>query len=253
MLKKILSFFIQAPKAPSEPELPPKKINVLITSGGTKIQIDRVRSITNMSKGTFGAKIADNFIYGDIENYNPHIRFLRAKESKEPVLFARAELSCDILNYVTFDDYSKELDKELARKPDIVILAAAVSDYGVENFVDGKIRTSDDELVIRLKPLPKLIATVRDKVGPKTVICGFKLLVDSTGEELKAACEKSLIGNKLDVIIGNDLRDIKNSNHILTVGKMVDGKAVFSKHEAKDCDLSAVVCDACIEALERNH
>ena len=36
-------------------------MKILITSGGTKVSIDRVRSITNMSQGTFGSRIADAF------------------------------------------------------------------------------------------------------------------------------------------------------------------------------------------------
>lgn len=36
-------------------------MNILITSGETKIPIDLVRSITNMSRGTFGSKICGAF------------------------------------------------------------------------------------------------------------------------------------------------------------------------------------------------
>ena len=36
-------------------------MKILITSGGTKVKIDLVRSITNMSRGTFGSQICDSF------------------------------------------------------------------------------------------------------------------------------------------------------------------------------------------------
>ena len=36
-------------------------MKVLITSGGTKVKIDLVRSITNMSSGTFRSQIYDSF------------------------------------------------------------------------------------------------------------------------------------------------------------------------------------------------
>ena len=36
-------------------------MKVLITSGGTKVKMDLVRSITNMSRGTFGSQICDSF------------------------------------------------------------------------------------------------------------------------------------------------------------------------------------------------
>ena len=55
-------------------------MKILITSGGTKIKIDMVRSITNMSKGTFGSKIATEFLRYD----NEHVTFLHAKDSKLP-------------------------------------------------------------------------------------------------------------------------------------------------------------------------
>ncbi len=180
-------------------------VNFLITSGGTKIKIDMVRSITNMSRGTFGSKIADF-----AKQTAAHVSFLCAEESNMP-----QSKPDEVINYVTFEDYAARLNEQLDLQPDIIILAAAVSDYGVDNYVDGKIR-SNDELIIRLKPLPKLISTVRQKC-PNAVICGFKLLVNSTDEELESAAIKSFYDNDCDIVVGNDLRDIKNSNHKLMI------------------------------------
>jgi phosphopantothenoylcysteine synthetase/decarboxylase len=58
---------------------------VLITSGGTKIKIDMVRSITNMSRGTFGAKIADA-----VQEFNDNVTFLCAKNSVMPEYIPRS-------------------------------------------------------------------------------------------------------------------------------------------------------------------
>ena len=63
------------------------------------------------------------------------------------------------------------------------MLAAAVSDFGVSNYVSGKIR-STDEMKIELEPLPKLIGAVKT-IQHKTKLVGFKLLVNSTDEELE--------------------------------------------------------------------
>ena len=61
-----------------------KKIkNILITSGGTKVKIDMVRNITNMSKGTFGSRIAEVF-YDRMNDIN--LYFLGAVNSQKPVL-----------------------------------------------------------------------------------------------------------------------------------------------------------------------
>lgn len=156
-----------------------RKPSFLITSGGTVVPIDSVRKICNMSRGTFGSQIAEKAWRKD-----HNVTFVYAKESKMPKHCLTFETLQDVtyIEYETFDDYAARLDEQLKLQPDIIILAAAVSDYGVENMVEGKIRSGDD-LVIKLKPLPKLIGTVREKC-PNAVICGFKLLVNSTEEEL---------------------------------------------------------------------
>ena len=70
-------------------------MNILVTSGGTKIPIDRVRSITNMSRGTFGSRIADAFWTEGLDRMQDHvlgadieqidkITFFMAKDSKMP-------------------------------------------------------------------------------------------------------------------------------------------------------------------------
>lgn len=220
-------------------------MKVLITSGGTKVKIDAVRSLTNMSKGTFGSKIADSFRYKLNPSETDHyVKFLMAKDSKYPS-------SPFVTKYVyeTFEDYERELFDLLKNyKPDIVVLAAAVSDYGVENYIDGKIR-SNDELIIRLKPLPKLISKVRDVV-PTAVICGFKLLVNSSEAELMSACLDSLTKNRLDMIVGNDLRDIKNNNHKLLIYRKI-GVITHDIYDDKKEDLADVVCKQCIHIAEQ--
>ena len=70
-------------------------MKILITSGGTKVPIDRVRSITNMSHGTFGSRIADAFFNDGLKVFrigNEHgtpiekITFFMAKGSRKPTL-----------------------------------------------------------------------------------------------------------------------------------------------------------------------
>jgi phosphopantothenoylcysteine synthetase/decarboxylase len=142
-----------------------------------------------------------------------------------------------VIGYDNFEDYEHKLFDIIKNKqPDVIVLAAAVSDYGVDNYVDGKIRTSSDEMIIKLKPLPKLISRVRE-YAPNAFIVGFKLLVDSTEEELKQACIDSMNKNKLDMIVGNDLRDIQHDNHTLTLGFWQNGEVIFEKHEKNKCNV----------------
>jgi phosphopantothenoylcysteine synthetase/decarboxylase len=216
------------------------KPTFLLTSGGTKVKIDMVRSITNMSRGTFGSRIAEYILF-----YGYKLSFLHAKESRLPgrLIGGSALLENYIpKTFVTFEDYEKSLNEELKKKPDIIILAAAVSDYGVDNYIDGKIR-SNDALVIKLKPLPKLISKVREKC-PSSIICGFKLLVNSTEKELREAAVESLVKNKLDLVVGNDLRDIKAGQHKLLIVENKSNSVVSSTYEN---NLPKVVVNKCME------
>jgi phosphopantothenate-cysteine ligase len=201
---------------------------MFITSGGTKIPIDRVRNITNMSKGTFGAKIAYEAV-----KLGHDVSFFKAVGSASPM-----ELKIDLMDgynlgqfatwyndrsamlphfsqceYDTFDEYVQGLEEVMPLfNPDVILLAAAVSDYGVENFVDGKVRSREDDFQIRLKPLPKLISRVK-KICPRAKLVGFKLLVDSTEEELIAASKKSIGDNGCDMVVANDLSDMRKGKH----------------------------------------
>lgn len=215
-------------------------MKILITSGGTKIPIDKVRSITNMSNGTLGAKLATSALY-----YGHDVIFMKAEKSKSPMQvtidlakdgLAAAEMNFQAVKscwnsmyhryhehtYKTFDDYQELLPQLIALyNPDVIILAAAVSDYAPKNVVDGKIRSGND-LTIELQPLPKCISTVRS-IAPDAFIIGFKLLVDSTLENLVDAAKKSLKENDLDLVCANDLKTILQGNHTLY---MVDDQEV---------------------------
>ena len=207
-------------------------MKILITSGGTKIPIDRVRSITNMSKGTFGSRIADAFytkMFNDQvtnRDFSHKITFFMAKGSKRPMRQnidnEYFDSGADIMKYVeysTFDEYKAGIEKLLSEeKFDIIVVAAAVSDYGVANYYDGKYRSREDDMCIKLVKLPKILPIMR-KMAPDSIICGFKLLVDSTDGELISAMERQVKETGVDLVIGNDLRDIKADDHRLLVMK----------------------------------
>ena len=204
-------------------------MKILVTSGGTKIPIDKVRDITNMSTGTFGSKIATELLKLKHEVY-----FFKAKNSKSPY-----QINLDMRNdyatlssflyenyknvaffkdnyhemeYSTFDEYKERLERLLKmERPDVVVLAAAVSDYGVENPFNGKVR-SNDMLSIKLVQLPKLIYLIKEWL-PSAKVVGFKMLVNSTISKLIDAANTSIYENKCDMIVANDLTEIRDGNH----------------------------------------
>jgi phosphopantothenate--cysteine ligase len=206
-------------------------MKILITSGGTKVPIDRVRDITNMSKGTFGSKISEQLLKLDQDVF-----FLKSKGSRSPMsatvdfaannhgepvmaavenaqaLYTRYFEHWREMEYTTFNQYRDCLEHIVkVEKPDVVVLAAAASDYGVANFVNGKIRSNDDYKIF-LEPLPKLIYYIKEWL-PTAKLVGFKLLVESTPDGLIAAAKRSIADNKCDLMVANDLQDIKDNKH----------------------------------------
>ena len=212
-------------------------MKILLTSGGTKIPIDRVRDITNMSKGTFGSKIAyellklghDVYFFTSKDGRTPfkleidlakgyeesnmepwvrdHLQAIEAMKEKVSLLKHYQEME-----YRTFDEYFERLERIVKiEQPDVVVLAAAVSDYGVKNPFKGKVR-SNDMLKVELEQLPKIIYYIKEW-HPTCKMVGFKLLVDSKDYQLIDAAKKSIADNKCDMIVANDLADIKEGKH----------------------------------------
>jgi hypothetical protein len=134
--------------------------------------------------------------------------------------------------FKTFEDYDEELfDGIDSMKPDIIVLAAAVSDYGTTPM-DGKVRSRSGDLNIKLFPLPKLIGRIKQR-APNAFLVGFKLLVNSAREELIQAAQKSIQDNGCDLVVANDLSDIKNGNHkIMLVTK--DMVTCYEASESRD-------------------
>lgn len=210
---------------------------ILITSGGTKVYIDEVRHIGNMSSGRFGAELARWAL-----KLGHSVIFLYAKGSQRPDQLTLnlkgnttenrdAKLMTDIgylltdqqylhavqtrlfmIEYRDFNDYAEKLEK-WCRKPlvDCILLTAAVSDYGMP-ATGGKISSDKDEITFTLTKNPKLITLVKGW-APKATLVGFKLLVDTTPEEMWEAVKKQMDAAGSDWVVANDLRSIKEGKH----------------------------------------
>ncbi len=90
-------------------------------------------------------------------------------------------------------------------KFDAVVLAAAVSDYGVMNESNEKIR-SKDNLTIQLYPLPKIINRIK-RYQPETFLVGFKMFVGASSVKLYEQARKSIKENNCDLVIANNWKE----------------------------------------------
>ena len=203
-------------------------MKILITSGGTDVPIDDVRKITNMSTGRFGAEIAKS-----VMDYNPFGMNLTYFISKgghipkiEPDIIHQNSSYMFVKTYSDYNEYLNIIDIVGHGKPDISISAAAVSDYILDK-TEGKISSSDEYLVIRLKKAKKVLPEFK-KVSPKSMVVGFKLLVSPTYQEVHKAVQK-VLNNGADYVVYNDLTELRKGN---------SSRLVFSKNmnfrEVKD-------------------
>jgi len=162
-----------------------KQLTFLITSGPTREYIDPVRYISNESSGKMGAALCDAALKGGHK-----VIFISGKAQYYPS--GKAE----IINVISADDMFKAVKKNFKRA-DIIIGAAAVSDFKPASFSKSKIKKKN-VLTLKLKQNPDILAYCgKNKKGK--VVAGFALETD----DLIKNAGKKLKDKNLDLIIAN--------------------------------------------------
>ena len=135
---------------------------VLVTAGPTREAIDPVRFLSNGSTGTMGFEIA-----AAAARRGASVTLLAGPVALEtPPGVTRVDI-------VTADDL---LAAALAHADaDVVIAAAAVSDYAPADASDQKTAKTDGDLSIRLRRTPDVLAALGDRKRPGQTLVGFAL------------------------------------------------------------------------------
>lgn len=201
---------------------------IIITAGGTSEKIDNVRKITNSSSGKLGMIIANHILEKEEDII---IYYICSKDSYKPndsrVKIITIDGTIDLKNNIEYLLVNEKID--------IFIHSMAVSDYttdfvttldkitseltntgnlnNLECFKESKISSNEENLVIVLKPTPKIISLIKS-ISPKTTLVGFKLLDNVSKNELIKVAKKLRDKNNCDIVVANDLSTIRNGNHI---------------------------------------
>ncbi|MGC8562037.1 MAG: bifunctional phosphopantothenoylcysteine decarboxylase/phosphopantothenate--cysteine ligase CoaBC [Thermoplasmata archaeon] len=171
-------------------ELKGKKISII--GGSSYENIDDVRVISNNSTGETSIDIATMAYY-----LGADVKLVLGNVSVEIPTF---------LKYEKFTNLASLLSKiDSIKKSDAVIVPAALSDF-TTNKIEGKIAT-DKPFSITLKPTPKFLKLLREKY--KGVIVGFKAEYGISKKDLVARARKRMSEYSLNMIIANDLKDVK--------------------------------------------
>lgn len=186
---------------------------VIVSAGGTREPIDAVRYLGNSSSGRMGVEIAK-----------------AARDQGADVVLIAANLETPIPQGVRVERVSSVEDLELAmdQNADVLVMAAAVSDFKVANPYPGKLKRSGSMQV-------NLIAT-KDLVAdyaanhPATFCVGFALTDDET--ELETVSRTKLWDKGLRLVVGNRISALgSESTSVLVVGPETTSELKGSKRE----------------------
>jgi phosphopantothenoylcysteine decarboxylase/phosphopantothenate--cysteine ligase len=169
-------------------------VKVLITAGGTREPIDSVRFIGNNSSGLMGLAL-----YKVAKSRGADVRLIAAN--------LQAGLTEGQVDVSTAEELGGALG-ELAPSTDVLIMAAAVSDYRIESPSSSKLKKSDlgSSPTLNLVENPDLLAEVAANrpLSSKQFLVGFAAET-LTGEELVSSARKKLHSKNVDLIVANDV------------------------------------------------
>ncbi|TMD03968.1 MAG: bifunctional phosphopantothenoylcysteine decarboxylase/phosphopantothenate--cysteine ligase CoaBC [Chloroflexi bacterium] len=159
---------------------------VVITAGGTREPIDPVRFIGNASSGRMGRALAT----------------VAASRGAEVTLVTTMPADLEGITEVPVQTAAEMLAalQEATARAHILVMAAAVSDYRVEDPAPSKLKRAQGGRELRLTPN----VDVLDSVGPRSGLfrVGFALETERLVENAKA----KLAEHGLDLIVANQVR-----------------------------------------------
>ena len=197
-----------------------KGTRILITAGATREYIDPVRFISNPSSGKMGYSLA-------------RAAWLRGAEVT--LVTAYAEIpppyGVNTIEVESADEMYKAVKSNLKEK-DVVIKAAAVSDYKSGNKKTNKIKKSSRSISLELTKTKDILEEIgRSKNG--TFLIGFA----AESENLTKNSTKKLKDKYLDLIVANDIKKPgagfgADTNIVTVISK--DGKKIDLPMMAKE-------------------
>ena len=201
---------------------------IVITIGGTREKIDTVRFITNASSGKMGHSLA---LWAYYLGYD--VTAIATVEAEAPYKQIKVNSADEMYHALLQHDF------------DYLIMAAAVSDFKVQNYSENKISKENikgDMLELKLTKNIDIVQTIAKNKKENQKIIGFCLADNNIIEIAKQKLENK----KLDFIIANDVKTALNTqkNKVTIIeksGKIVDIGLDYKENIARK--ILEVVCD----------
>lgn len=206
---------------------------ILINAGPTREQIDPVRFISNYSSGKMGIALAEK-----ASELGAEVDLVLG-----PVDHIPEDTGIKVIKITTADEMADEC---INRFPgcDIAILAAAVADFKPEQSENRKIKRTNQEFILKLKPTRDIAETLGKLKKPNQLLAGFAL---ETIDEIENATGK-LKKKNFDIIVLNSLREKgagfgydTNKITIIDRNNIIDKFELKTKKEAAEDILNKIV------------
>ena len=197
-----------------------KNRKILISTGSTVEHIDPIRVISNTSSGKMGYSLLKKAI--DLRLDVTLVKGSTMIDLEYTKL--KDQFDFKLIEARTSQQMMDSVLGELSSKPyDIIILAAAVSDFKPEFSSSDKITTDRDSFVIKLVPTGKIVNQVK-YIQRKTFLVAFKAEYHVSDRILLERSYRKLLDSDADMVVANDIGTEgafigSDSNKIMIVDK----------------------------------
>jgi len=200
---------------------------IVVTTGGTREAIDPVRYIGNRSSGKMGYALAEA-----ARDRGAEVKLITAISLPNPV-------GVEVIEVETVLEM-KEAVTTSVKDTDVLIMAAAVSDYMSKNIAANKIKKDSAGLTLEMVKTPDILAGVKGNF----IKVGFA----AESEDLVNNARKKLKEKNLNLIVANDITDKDSgfgaeTNKVTIIDKKgeVEDLPLMSKREVADKILDRLV------------
>jgi phosphopantothenoylcysteine decarboxylase/phosphopantothenate--cysteine ligase len=164
-----------------------KTLSVLITSGPTREYLDPVRFLSNASSGAMGFALA-----AAAHQYGASVTVISGPTSLV------SPTGVKVISVISAREMRRETLR-LSKAADIVIAAAAVSDWSFEKQSTHKLKRGPGKIRLTLVPNPDIIKDAASRRRPGQVFVGFALETRRAVEHARV----KLLNKNLDLIVLN--------------------------------------------------
>jgi phosphopantothenoylcysteine decarboxylase/phosphopantothenate--cysteine ligase len=161
---------------------------VLVTAGGTREPLDAVRYVGNRSSGRMGVALAE-----EARRRGAEVTLIASN------LTVPAPSGVDVVDAPTAADVERATEGSNA---DVVLMAAAVSDYRPSQTDEAKRPKSEEPWTIELEPTPDVLRGLGESRTNGQVLVGFAA---ETAADGLVRARRKLADKQVDLIVYNDV------------------------------------------------